>query len=175
MLYAQEILHTGPLLFTIMGFGFAIGASTGGILAPWMSRRLGSGTCLAIALAAGAVVPLLVGLSSWWPVVMILWALGSLLAVSWNVITVSLRQSIIPSHLLGRVNSVYRFFGWGMMPIGAALGGVTVTVMTHFANRRFALRSVYFLEAAIGACLFIAGRRKLTTARLEAARSTVAA
>ena len=33
--------------------------------------------------------------------------------VLWNVITVSLRQAIIPDHLLGRVNSVYRFFGWG--------------------------------------------------------------
>jgi hypothetical protein len=31
----------------------------------------------------------------------------------WNVITVSLRQRLIPDHLLGRVNSVYRFFAWG--------------------------------------------------------------
>ena len=46
-----------------------------------------------------------------------------LLAVLWKVITVSLRQTIIPDELLGRVNSVYRFFGWGMMPIGALLGG----------------------------------------------------
>ncbi len=33
-----------------------------------------------------------------------------------------------PPHLLGRVNSVYRFFAWGMIPIGAFLGGATVTV-----------------------------------------------
>jgi hypothetical protein len=106
---------------------------------------------------------------------MVLWAIGATLGATWNVITVSLRQTIIPSQLLGRVNSVYRFFGWGMMPIGAAMGGITVTVMSHLANRRIALRSAFFLDAAIYTCLFIAGRRKLTTAKLEAARSAVAA
>ena len=52
-----------------------------------------------------------------------------LTAVLWNVITVSLRQTIIPDHLLGRVNSVYRFFGWGMIPIGAAVGGLVVAIV----------------------------------------------
>ncbi len=104
-----------------------------------------------------------------------MWAIGATLGATWNVITVSLRQSIIPSHLLGRVNSVYRFFAWGMMPIGAAIGGVTVTVVSHLANRTIALRSAFLLDGAIYACLFIVGRRKLTTAKLEAARSAVAA
>ena len=44
--------------------------------------------------------------------------------VLWNVITVSLRQAIIPDGMLGRVNSVYRFFGWGAIPIGALIGGL---------------------------------------------------
>ena len=41
----------------------------------------------------------------------------------WNVVTVSLRQRIVPGHLLGRVNSVYRMLGWGPMPLGALAGG----------------------------------------------------
>lgn len=175
VLFAQEILKTGPLLFTIMGFGFAIGGAVGSNVAPWMSKRLGSGTCLAITLASGSVVPVLVGLSSWWPVVMVLFLVYSMLGASWNVITVSLRQSIIPSHLLGRVNSVYRFFAWGMMPLGAAIGGITVAVVGHLANRRLALRSAFFLDGAISTCLFIIGRCKLTTAKLEAARIAVSA
>ena len=87
------------------------------------------------------------------------------------MITVSLRQTIIPPHLLGRVNSVYRFFAWGMMPLGAALGGITVIVISDLANRRIALRSAFFLDAAIYAGLFIVGRKRLTTEKLEAARS----
>jgi MFS family permease len=41
----------------------------------------------------------------------------------WNVVTISLRQRIVPGHLLGRVNSVYRMLGWGLMPAGALAGG----------------------------------------------------
>ena len=63
----------------------------------------------------------------------------------------------------------------GMMPIGAALGGVTVTVVSHLANRRIALRSAFFVDAAIYLCLFIIGRSRLTTAKLEAARTAVPA
>ena len=91
--------------------------------------------------------------------------------ILWNVITVSLRQTIIPPHLLGRVNSVYRFFAWGMMPIGAAIGGITVVVVELFASREFALRSTWFLNAAIHVVLFVIGRRFLTTAKIERARA----
>jgi MFS family permease len=175
VLFAQEILHTGPLVFTIMGFGFAAGAAIGSNLAPWMAKRLGSGTCLAMTLGSSAAMALVVGVSSWWPVVMVAWLIGSSLGATWNVITVSLRQSIIPSHLLGRVNSVYRFFAWGMMPIGALLGGTTVVVISSIADRRIALRSAFLLDGLIYLCLFIVGRSKLTTAKLEAAREAVPA
>ncbi|MEP7114458.1 MAG: MFS transporter [Ilumatobacteraceae bacterium] len=175
VLFAQEILHVGPFVFTVMGFGFAAGAAIGGNLAPWMSKRFGSGTCLAMTLGSSAATSLLVGLSSWWPVVMVLWTIGATLGATWNVITVSLRQSIIPPHLLGRVNSVYRFFAWGMMPIGAAIGGGTVAVVSQFADRSVALRCAFLLDGAIYLCLFIVGRSKLTTAKLEAARAAVPA
>jgi MFS family permease len=41
-----------------------------------------------------------------------------------NVNQLTLRQSITPHRLLGRMNSVARFMYWGTMPIGSALGGV---------------------------------------------------
>ena len=67
----------------------------------------------------------------------------TVLAVMWNVITVSLRQTIIPDQPLGRANRVYRFFAWGMMPVGAFLGGALVTVTEAVAVRdwRCACRS----------------------------------
>ena len=46
--------------------------------------------------------------------------------------TVSLRQRIVPGHLLGRVNSVYRMLGWGLMPAGALAGGL----VAHAAGLR---------------------------------------
>ena len=171
VLFAQDVLHVTPITFTLMGFGFAVGGIVGGYAAPWMSKKFGSGTCLSITLGSMAVMQLLVGLSSWWPLVAVLFAVGTLLGSTWNVITVSLRQTIIPPHLLGRVNSVYRFFAWGMMPIGAALGGLVVIVAERYTSHTMALRWVWFVDAAIGVGLFVVGRRLLTTERLEAARA----
>lgn len=171
VLFAQDVLHVTPITFTLMGFGFAVGGIVGGYAAPWMSKKFGSGTCLSITLGSMAVMQLLVGLSSWWPLVAVFFAVGTLLGSTWNVITVSLRQTIIPPHLLGRVNSVYRFFAWGMMPIGAALGGLVVIVAERYTSHTMALRWVWFVDAAIGVGLFVVGRRLLTTERLEAARA----
>jgi MFS family permease len=171
VLFAQDVLEVTPKTFTIMGFGFALGAIAGGYLAPWLSRTLGSGTCLALTLGSSAVTQTAIGFTSWWPVTGLLFAIGTLLGSTWNVITVSLRQTIIPPHLLGRVNSVYRFFAWGMMPIGAVLGGVIVVVAERYVSHTTALRSVFWVDGAIYAVLFIVGRRVLTTERLEAARA----
>ena len=76
-------------------------------------------------------------------------------AILWNVVTVSYRQRVIPDALLGRVNSIYRFFGWGMMPVGALLGGWIVAWAEPGLGREDAIRLV-FLVAAIGFCLLFA-------------------
>jgi MFS family permease len=170
VLFAQEVLGLGPTLFAVVGMGSAVGGIVAGAVAAWLSQRLGSGTCLALTLGGGAVVSLVFAFTSHWPVVFVLSGLTTLLGTLWNVITVSLRQTVIPAHLLGRVNSVYRFFAWGMIPIGAALGGVLVVVLDAFTSREWALRSVWLFEAAMYAGLWVAGRSRLTTARLERAR-----
>jgi hypothetical protein len=96
---------------------------------------------------------------------------GVFFAVMWNVITVSLRQTIIPDELLGRVNSVYRFFGWGAIPIGAAIGGAVVTITELFASRETALRMPWLFTAGAYAVIFVYALPRLTTARIESARA----
>ncbi len=171
VLFAQEVLDIGPFLFTVLGFGGAIGGLAGGSLASTVSKRLGSGTSLAVALGGMAVIPALIGSLAWWPAVLVLFTIEALLGILWNVITVSLRQAIIPERLLGRVNGVYRFLAWGVMPIGAAAGGLIVLVVDAFASREVALRSVFFVVSAILGILFVWGRPLLTTEKLEAARA----
>ena len=174
VLFGQEVLGLGPLMFTVLTFGYAVGGIVAGTFSSAVSRRLGAGTCLALTLVGTAVVSLLIGLAPGWPVVMVLFGVTSLLGTLWNVITVSLRQTIIPSHLLGRVNSVYRFLAWGMMPLGAAVGGLIVLVVERVTSRDWALRSVWFADALIHVVLFAVGRRLLTTSRIERARTDAA-
>ena len=171
ILFAQEILHTSVLEFAILGTAGAIGGMLGGLVAPKISKKIGSGPSLWLTLGTGPVIELVIGLSSSWYIVWFLSAVATLFAVLWNVITVSLRQSIIPSHLLGRVNSVYRFFAWGTIPIGALVAGCAMTLVQHLANREWGLRAPYLLSAIFGAILFFFAVPKLTTAKLEAARA----
>lgn len=172
VLFAQEVLGVTPLTFTFMGFGFAVGAIVGGQVAPWMSRTWGSGTCLSITMFTGFAVGVLVGVAPSWPLVAVTWAIGSTLSSTWNVITVSLRQTIIPPSLMGRVNSVYRLIAWGAIPVGAVLGGLIVTTSRHAVSTEWSLRAPWFADAAIHFALFVVGSKLLTTSRLEAARAT---
>ncbi len=43
--------------------------------------------------------------------------------IVWNVVTVTLRQQLVPDQLFGRVNSVYKLLAMGTVPLGALLGG----------------------------------------------------
>ena len=171
ILFAQEILNTSVFVFALLGTAGAIGGTLGGILGPKISARIGSGPSLFLVLISGPITSVILGLTSSWQIFWILSALTTVFAVLWNVITVSLRQSIIPTELLGRVNSVYRFFAWGSIPIGTLLGGALVDVMENSVNRDFALRSPYFLSAILGFILVFFATPRLTTSRIEQARS----
>ena len=170
ILYAQEVLHTSVLIFAILGTGGAVGGILGGIFAPRVSAALGSGPALSLALASGPIGNLIIGMTTTWQVVWLVTAFETFLALLWNTITVSLRQSIIPTHLLGRVNSVYRFFAWGSIPIGMLLGGGLVTVLAHYLSRESALRAPFFASAILGFVLLVLAAPRLTTAKIDASR-----
>ena len=170
VLFAQEVLRTSPIEFAILTMGGAIGGIAGGYAAPAIRNRIGSGPSLWLTLSVTVISPIIIGLTSSWPVVMVMFGFETLVAVLWNVITVSLRQTIIPDELLGRVNSVYRFFAWGMIPIGTALGGLAVVLVEPSRGRSTALRTPFFIAAALALLLMVYAVPRLTTAKLEAAR-----
>ncbi|HVM30823.1 MAG TPA: MFS transporter [Candidatus Limnocylindrales bacterium] len=110
--------------FGVLATTFALGSVIGSIAAARLERRFGR-----IPLLFGCVLVSAVGFAvpafTTDPIVIgAAWALTGLVVVVWNVITVSLRQRIIPDHLLGRVNSAYRLFAWGSQPLGALIGGL---------------------------------------------------
>ena len=171
ILFAQEILHTSVLEFAILGTSGAIGGMIGGIYGPKIAKKIGSGPSLFLALLIMPIFEIVIGFLSSWQVVWLLLGITTIFAVLWNVITVSLRQSIIPTHLLGRVNSVYRFFAWGTIPIGLLVGGGLITLMEHFTSREWALRTPYFVTGALGFIILAFAAPRLTTAKIEAARA----
>ena len=171
VLYGQEVLNTSPTEFAILSTGGAVGGVVGGWSASKVADRIGSGPSLGVTLLGGGFITIGIGLSSLWPVVWVLFAVFTFTAVLWNVITVSLRQTVIPDELLGRVNSVYRFFAWGMMPIGAILAGLIINVGETVTTRDMALRLPWLIAGAAHFFLYAFARPRLTTEKMEAARA----
>ena len=109
-----------PLLTTVT----AIGAVAGSVLVEPLTRRLGEIRTL---LGGWLVLPLLllvpVLLPNPWVIGAALGLIG-LASTASNVLSQALRQRLIPGRLLGRVGGASRAIGYGLMPLGALLGGV---------------------------------------------------
>ena len=174
VLYGQEVLGTDPTEFAILSTGGAVGGVIGGWTASRVAERIGSGPSLGVTLVGGGFISITIGLMSAWPVVWVLFACFMFTAVLWNVITVSLRQTVIPDDLLGRVNSVYRFFAWGMMPLGAVLAGATISIAETVTTREIALRLPWLIAGAAHFVLYAFARPRLTTEKIEACRAAAA-
>jgi MFS family permease len=175
VLFAQEVLGASTTGFAVIMMAGAAGAIVGGWTASALIRVVGSGPALTLALAGSALVEMTIGFLSSVPPVAVMNLVGAVLVVVWNVVTVSLRQAIIPDRLLGRVNSVYRFFAWGMIPVGAATGGLIVVIVAAFGDRELALRVPWIVAGGIDVALLVYAAPRLTTRRMDAARAVTTA
>jgi MFS family permease len=147
VLLATQTLHSGVGGYGLLWTASAVGAIIGGLTNPAVTRRIGMLPSLIIAMAAFTAVFAGMGLSPDAIVLGVLMALDGYFVTMWNIVTVTLRQQIVPAELLGRVNSVYRMIGWGLMPLGAVAGG--------FVARAGGLRAPY-LAAGILCALTLA-------------------
>ncbi|GFZ91873.1 MFS transporter [Nesterenkonia alkaliphila] len=68
-------------------------------------------------------------------------------AVVWNICSISIRQQVVPSDMLGRVGAASRVLGLLGLAVGSALGGVLATV--HIALPTAAGAAVFSLCALI--------------------------
>ena len=171
ILYVQEVLHVSVITFAILGTAGAAGGMIAGRIAPKVVKRIGDGLSLTIALIGMPTISLVTFFIHSWIAFYGLVFLETFFSVLWNIVTVTFRQTIIPTEILGRVNSGYRFFGWGSMPIGSLLGGSLVAFLAHHLARSLALRIPFLVAAGIGYLTWIAVRRTFTSEKLAAARA----
>jgi MFS family permease len=164
------VVAPGPLGLDAVGFGLlitsvAIGTVAGTLLATQIERRLGRANLFVACIASLLVFDLV------WFVPNPL-AIGLILAVSgtlggaFNVVFGSIRQRIVPNHLLGRVMASFRLISWGSLPLGALLGGIVA--------QTFGVPAVFIGAAILHVCL-LPTRLILTDsfmAQVEAAAAT---
>jgi MFS family permease len=158
----------GPMGLDGAGFGLllaaiAAGSVAGSFVVDPLVRSVGQRRTLLLSMSASAIMPLAPALSDEAWVVAVIFAAAAAFGIGWNVITVSLRQRIVPDHLLARVNAGYRVLAWGTMPIGAALGGLVAA--------RFGLTAVFWTSATLGALCLPIILHQVTTGRLTASNA----
>ena len=152
-------VHASPgvigLLFALGGVGGVAGAFSAGPIA----RRVGGARATIIGIA-GSVGALLIPLTM--PGAGLLYFGVGILMVSfsatvYNVNQVSFRQRLCPDRLLGRMNATMRFVVWGVLPIGALIGGIMGAV--------FGLRTTLWIgalgQAVAGIWLLASPMRRL--------------
>lgn len=149
VLVSQERLGLSASGFGVLLAMGAEGGVVGGFIYPAIVRRIGAQRSRTLSLALFPAPFLIIGLANNVILVGAMLCFQSLVSVLWNVVTVSYRQRVIPHELLGRVNSIYRFFGWGTISLGAILGGSIMAVAEPALGRDTAL-ALPFIIAAVG-------------------------
>ena len=162
VLLATQTLHVGTRGYGLLWTAAAVGSVLGGLVNPAITRRLGMLPSLTVAMAAFAVADAGVGLAPDFAVAAALMAFNGFFVTMWNVVTVTLRQRIVPADLLGRVNSAYRMIGWGLMPLGALAGGF----VAHAAG----LRAAYVVAGVLSGVALLAALPALAGAAPDASR-----
>lgn len=149
VLHIQENLNAGATTYGLILAVGAIGGVVGGlavasltklfptgVLAQWMNL-VATPMFLMIAFAPG---PITVAAAMF---------VFYLSGIVWNTLSISYRQRVVPDEIRGRVNSVYRLFAWGMMPLGLVASGAIVSMAEGPLGRDTAL-TMPFLVAAAG-------------------------
>ena len=69
----------------------------------------------------------------WYWAAVPLWGAAGGLGILFNINTGSLRQAIVPNHLLARVMSIASVLAWSAIPAGALIGGWVVSATGNVA------------------------------------------
>ena len=162
VLFASERLGLGPVGYGVLLSSLAVGGVLGALSAGRVAGWLGAGTAMRAGLLIEASTSAIIALWQDAYVVGMMLALFGFHALVWNVVTISLRQELVPDGLLGRVNSSYRLLGMGGAAAGALLGGLLA--------KGFGLAAPFWFAAASVAVMTIVAWRTIGNGAVTAAR-----
>lgn len=139
VLHAQENLGLSAQDYGFVLTAFALGGAVAGLTGDRIARRLGPGLTLRAMLLVSAVLLLAVPLAPNGWLLAAVFVAFEMAGITWNIVSVSLRQRLVPDALRGRVNSLYRLFAWGTIPLGIALAGWAIGLAEPVVGRAEAL------------------------------------
>jgi MFS family permease len=128
VLYVIQVLHQKPGMYgLLLAIGAVGGIAVGGI-GPHITRRLGPWRSLLIAGLVMAASQTVLGLNANVIIAAAMLAASSAAFALFNMTAVTMRQRLVPDHLLGRITSLYRTVADGSEALGALAGGALAAI-----------------------------------------------
>lgn len=140
-LYARDVLGVPVAALGLVWAVAAGGDVLGSLVVSRVRQVLGAGRTVTVGLVLVGVAYLLLGVVSNIGLFTALLALCGLVVIVVNVVNKSLRQTLTPNHLLGRVSSVYRLANGSADALGALLAGL--------AARELGLRAPFLVAGVL--------------------------
>ncbi len=128
VLFIINVMRVKPALFGVVMAVQGLGAIAGALTAPRLSTRFGRSRVLSYAMLITSIAMAMIGIS---PNIWYFLFAGTLIGFfvsNWNVLLMATYQSLIPTHLYGRIHGTRRTLVWGLMPFGSLLGGAIAQV-----------------------------------------------
>lgn len=163
-LFMVKELGLEPRFFGVVLAIQGIGGVAGGLLANRLSTKFTRGKTLGAAIMLTTVLILVTGLMPNIFYFTLTATLAGFASTIWNILLMSTYQVLIPNHLYGRIHGARRTIVWGMMPIGAFLGGV---IATFGLRLPFIICGVLGIAVAIRALPFVVDVANSTIAEEE--------
>lgn len=159
VLYALDTLHLRPSLYGLVFVALGIGGLAGAAVVGPLTARFGRTRMIAAAAVIAPLMCLLLGtVTNRWAAGV--WLFGMAAGVTmWNVLSMSLRQALIPAELLGRVLGAHRVVLWGGIPLGALAGGAIADLTS--VSTAFAVSGLAQLVVAALICKLVRRRRQV--------------
>ncbi|QKG84619.1 MFS transporter [Kroppenstedtia pulmonis] len=129
ILYVSRGLGLPPVYIGLIFAMSGVGALLGAFIAETMTKKLGIGPCIVISLIIAGIATLMIPLATLLPMYLSIALLifvqivDSSMVIVHNINQRSLRVSITPDNLMGRMNASIRFCIMGTVPLGALIGG----------------------------------------------------
>lgn len=140
VIFAIETLGLSEFGYGVLLVPGALGGIAGSLIAPRF-RRFPLRRTLPMAVVGSGASTWLMALTSSPILVGVLSAVSLGSVMVWNVLTLALRQRLIPDDMLGRVGASYRFLVYLGMPFGALVGGLLTNA--------FGVRSAIFVSGSV--------------------------
>jgi MFS family permease len=123
VLFADERLDASAREIGVLFAAGSAGVVVTGLMAGRLRRRFSFTSLAMTSLMLMGVCTIVFAGMRWYWIALPIWAAQSGLGILFNINTGSLRQAIVPNHLLSRILSIAGVLAWSAIPAGALVGG----------------------------------------------------